>query len=64
MSLVHKALGNRHEAEQCDQLLLSTLLLLVDMGGLTPQKIAKDLTGFLGNVMHLIMTQSPVASAA
>jgi hypothetical protein len=64
LSLVHKALGNSHEAGQCDQLLLSTLLLLVDMGGLTPQESANDLAGFLGNVMHLIMTQSPVASAA
>jgi hypothetical protein len=64
LSLVHKALGNSHEAEQCDQLLLSTLLLHVDMGGKTPQESANDLTGFLGNVMHLIMTQSPVASAA
>jgi hypothetical protein len=65
LSLVHKALGNGHEAEQCNQLLLSTLLLLVDMGGLTPQESAiYDLTGFLGNVMHLIVTQSPVASAA
>jgi hypothetical protein len=64
LSLVHKALGNRHEAEQCDQLLLSTLLLLVDMGGLTHQESVHDLAGFFGNVMHLIMTQSPVASAA
>jgi hypothetical protein len=64
LSLAHKALGNSHEAEECEQLLLSTLLLLVDMGGLTPQESVNDLTGFLGNVMHLIMTQSPVASAA
>jgi hypothetical protein len=65
LSVVHKALGNRHKAELCDQLLLSTLLLLVDMGRLTPQESANDLTGFLlGNVMHLIMTQAPVASAA
>jgi hypothetical protein len=64
LSLVHKALGNRHEAEQCDHVLLSTLLLIVDMGGSTPQESANELSGFLGNVMHLIMRQSPVASAA
>jgi hypothetical protein len=65
LSLVHNALGNKFEAEQCDHLLLSTLLLLVDMGGLTRQESGnKNLTGFLDNVMHLIITQSPVASAA
>jgi hypothetical protein len=64
LSLVHKALGNQHEAEQCEHVLLSTLVLIVDMGGLTPPESANDLAGFLGNVMHLIMRQSPVASAA
>jgi hypothetical protein len=64
LSLVHKALGNRHEAEQCDHVLLSTVLLIVDMGGLTPQESANELFGFLANVMHLIMRQSPVALAA
>lgn len=65
LSLVHIALENQHEAEQCQHLLLSTLLLLVDMGA---QVVANgshlEVEGFMGNVVHLMITESPVASAA
>jgi hypothetical protein len=63
LSLVHKALDNQHEAEQCDQLLLSALLLLVDMGEMSRDS-GSDLYGFMGNVMHLMIKGAPVASAA
>jgi hypothetical protein len=70
LSLVHKDLNNQHEAEQCQQLLLSALLLVVDMGGAgrvvveTGSSSQTDLEGFMGNVVHLIIAESPVASAA
>jgi hypothetical protein len=65
LSLVHKSLGNYYEFQQCDELLLSYVVLLVDVGLSSP--IRQDQTvvdGFLGNVMHLVMTEAATASAA
>jgi hypothetical protein len=63
LSIVHTSLENQYEARQCDQLLLSTLLLLIDIGGATPET-ESVLSGFMDNVMHLIGVQSAAASAA
>ncbi len=64
--LVHQELGNESEAERCQQLLLSTLLLLVDMGeqSVATARFQSDLEGLMGNVMHLMSTESPIARAA
>jgi hypothetical protein len=64
LSLVNKALNNQYEADQCDQRLLHALLLIVDRGGVLTEENKKVLDGFMGTVMHLVMKQSPVASAA
>jgi hypothetical protein len=64
LSLVHKALHGQYEADECDQRLLRALLLIVDTGGVFPEENKKVLDGFMGNVMHLVMKLSPVASAA
>jgi hypothetical protein len=64
LSLVNKALNNQYDADRCDRHLLRALLLIVDRGGVLTEENKKVLDGFMGNVMHLVMEQSPVASAA
>ena len=67
LSVVHESLGNEHEATLCQQSLLSALLLLVDMGEqhfLAEDGYQSTLDGFMGNVIHLMSTVSPVAKAA
>jgi hypothetical protein len=67
LSLVHKDLNNQRKEEQCQQLLLSALLLVVDLGGVghvAATGSQSDLEGFMGNVVHLIIAESPVAPAA
>lgn len=66
LSLVHTALHANSEAQQCQQLLLSALLLLVDMGAQVAEARYQSsyIDGFMGNVVHLMVTESPVALAA
>ena len=68
LSLVHKALGNQFEMEQCEQLLISTIFLLVDILSGTVRRSEDSnsvlLEGFLANVMHLITGNSQTAAAA
>jgi tetratricopeptide (TPR) repeat protein len=64
LALVHKALNNQYEADRCDQRLLRALLLIVDRGGVLTEDNKKVLDCFMGNVMHLVMKNSSVASAA
>jgi hypothetical protein len=64
LSLVNKALNNQYEAAQYNQLLLCALLQIVDRGGAVTEENKKVLDGFMGNVMHLVMNQAPVAPAA
>jgi hypothetical protein len=66
LSLVHKSLGDYYEAQQCDELLLSYVVLLVDMGVVSSARQGQQATvdGFLGNVMHLVMAEAATASAA
>lgn len=63
LSLVHQRLDSTLEAEQCQKLLLSIILLLVDHGEASTE-FSVELDGFLGNVLHLILNASPVARAA
>ena len=64
LAIVNKALGRTKESEQCQQHLLRAVLLIVDTGGFTNEDNKDMVDGFLGNVMHLFMKRSPVASAA
>jgi hypothetical protein len=65
LSLVHKSLGNYYKAQQCDELLLSYVVLLVDTGSLSSAGQGQTaVDGFLGNVMHLVMAEAATASAA
>jgi hypothetical protein len=64
LSLVHKSLGNGYEAQQCDELLLSSVVFLVDMGLSSARQGQTVVDGFLGNVMHLLMAEAATASAA
>jgi tetratricopeptide (TPR) repeat protein len=64
LSVVMKALNQEHEAmTKCDQCLLSSVLSIVDMGGVVPA-MSDILNGFIGNVMYLIIKKSHLASAA
>ena len=61
LAQVHKSLKNEFEAYQCEKLLLSALLLIVDMG----EPAWKDrVDSYMCNVMHLIFTESGVAASA
>ena len=67
LAVVHELLGNEHEANVCQQSLLSAILLLVEMG--EQQFFANGgcqsaLNGFMGNVIHLMSIVSPIARAA
>lgn len=65
LSLVHKSLGNHCEAQQCDELLLSYVVMIVDVGVLSSARQDQTVVdGLLGNVMHLVMTEAATASAA
>ena len=61
LAQVHKILKNDYEAHQCDKLLLSALLLIVDMG----EPAWKDsVDSYMSNVMHLIFAESTVTASA
>jgi hypothetical protein len=65
LSVVNKALNKHHDAEYCDQSLLSALLVLLDLDHTGEEHQMNDeLSGFAGNVMHLIVKTSFAASAA
>ena len=61
LAQVHKILKNDYEAHQCDKLLLSALLLIVDMG----EPEWKDrVDSYMCNVMHLIFAESAMTASA
>jgi hypothetical protein len=69
LSQVHNVLKNINEMRRYQELLLTALVILVDSG--SPEFDASSsngsstaLDGFMGNVMHLMIIESPVASAA
>jgi hypothetical protein len=65
LSVVNKSLNNHHDAEHCDQSLLNALLILIDLDHTGEAHQMNDkLSGFVGNLMYLIVKTSFAASAA
>lgn len=61
LSQVHWALGNFRDANICCKNLLTTLVFLRECG---EDKTVEDLDGFYSNVMHLVLQDRQVATAA
>lgn len=69
LSVVHGVLNNRSEMRLYEELLLSALVLMVDHAGqesafITHKRSLSSIYGFMGNVLHLMIAESQVASAA
>ena len=64
LSQVNKVFHNEYEAQQCDELLLSAVLLLVDLNDGNNNQSSTIVEGFLSNVIHLILRDSNIASVA